>query len=89
MDNLIMLLRDVVSFRWEKCNSNSLEIALESKYDRSAPSLAYLSYVGMYRKLHIDGNLDNNVASEMAYAGKSIVPWIATIKDLITLTNIN
>ena len=38
-----------------ECNSDSIEIALESKYDRSAPSLAYLSYVGMYRKLHIDG----------------------------------
>ena len=83
-DNAITICGQILD---RECNSDSLEIALESNYDRSAPSPAYLSYIDMYSKLHIDGDLENKVTPEMAYAGKSIVPWIATIKDLITLTN--
>ena len=41
----------------------------------------------MYSKLHIDGDLENEVHAEMVYAGKSMVPWITAIKDLIALTN--
>ena len=70
-----------------ECTSDSLEIVLESKYDRSNPSSTYLAYIDMYCKLHIDGDLENNVCAEMVYGGKSVVPWITIIKDLIILTN--
>ena len=83
-DNALTICGQILD---RECNSDSLEIALESNYDRSAPSPTYLLYIDMYSKLHIDGDLENKVMPEMAYAGKSIVPWIATIKDLITLTN--
>jgi len=83
-DNAITVCGRVLD---KECNSDSLEIALESKYGRSNPSPAYLSYIDMYSKLHIDGDLENKVHAEMVYAGKSMVPWITAIKDLIALTN--
>ena len=83
-DNAITVCGRVLD---KECNSDSLGIALESKYDRSNPSPAYLSHIDMYSKLHIDGDLENKVHAEMVYTGKSVVPWITAIKDLITLTN--
>ena len=83
-DNAITVCGRVLD---KECNSDSLEIALESKYGRSNPSPAYLSYIDMYSKLHIDGDLENKVHAKMVYAGKSMVPWITAIKDLIALTN--
>ena len=58
----------------EVCNTDSLEIVLESKYDRLNPSPTYLAYVDMYSKLHVDGGLENNVCFELVCRGKSIVP---------------
>lgn len=75
-DNAITLCGQILD---RECNSDSLEIVLESKYDRLNPSLTYLAYVDVYSKLHIDGDLKNNVCAEMVYGGKSIVPWITVI----------
>ena len=83
-DNAIILCSQILD---KECNSDSLKIVLGSKYDRSNPSSAYLKYVDMYRKLHIEEDLENNVCAELVYGGKSIVPWITVIKDLIILTN--
>jgi len=83
-DNAITLCGQILD---RECNSDSLEIVLERKYDRLNPSSTYLAYVDMYSKLRIDGDLKNNVCAEMVYGGKSIVPWITVIEDLIILTN--
>ena len=69
------------------CDSNSLEIALNSKYSRQNPSFAYLSFISVYNKWHIDGHLENRITSENMYAGRSLVPWIFVIKKLVALTN--
>ena len=67
--------------------SNNLDIALESQYHRQNPSPAYLSYIDMYNKLHVNGDSENKIDSQKMYAGSSIIPWISTIKKMITLTD--
>ena len=67
--------------------SNNLDIALESQYHRQNPSPAYLSYIDMYNKLHVNGDSENKIDSQKMYAGRSIIPWISTVKKLITLTD--
>ena len=70
-----------------KCDSDSLEAALESEYTRHNPSSIYLSLIGMYNELHTNGDLNSEKDSREVYPGKSIVPWISTIKELITSTD--
>jgi len=71
------------------CNSNSLDITLSSRCNRFNPSPTYLSYVNIYNKLHIDGNLEDGIRPEEMYMGISIIPWIVAIKDLVDSTNSN
>jgi tetratricopeptide (TPR) repeat protein len=66
---------------------NNLDIALESQYHRQNPSPVYLSLIDMYNKLHVNGDSENKIDSQKMYAGGSILPWISTIKKLITLTD--
>ena len=70
-----------------KCDTNSLEVALKSKCTRNNPSPNYLSLIDMYNKLHIDGDLNSNESAEEVYAGRSVIRWVDAIKKLITLTN--
>jgi len=70
-----------------KCDSNSLEVALKSKCTRNNPSPNYLSLIDMYNKLHIDGDLNSTESAEEVYAGRSAMRWVDTIKKLITLTD--
>jgi len=55
-DNAITICGQILD---RECNSDSLELALESNYDRSVPSPTYLLYIDMYSKLHINGDLEN------------------------------
>jgi hypothetical protein len=71
------------------CDSNSLNATLGSKCNRSNPSPTYSSYVNIYNKLHIDGDLKNGIQPEEMYMGISTIPWIVAIKDLVDLTNSN
>ena len=71
------------------CNSNSLDITLSSRCNRFNPSPTYLSYVNIYNKLHIDGNLEDGIRPEAMYMGISTILWIVAIKDLVDLTDSN
>ena len=66
---------------------NNLDIVLESQYNRQNPSPFYLSLIDMYSELHVNGDLRNEVDAQKMYSGKSIVPWISTIKELIASTD--
>ena len=84
MENAIRMCGQVLDNR---CNSSSLEIALKSEYTRHNPSPIYLLLIDMYNKLHVCGDLDSKESSREVYSGKSIVPWISTIKELIASTD--
>ena len=84
MENAIRMCGQVLDNR---CNSSSLEVALKSEYTRHNPSPIYLLLIDMYNKLHVDGDLDSKESSQEVYSGKSIVPWISTIKELIASTD--
>ena len=73
----------------DSCDSNSLDVTLSSKCSRSNPSPTYLSYVNMYKKLHISGDFEGGMRPEEMYLGISTVPWIVAIKDLVDLTKSN
>ena len=84
MENAIRMCGQVLDNR---CNSSSLEVALKSEYTRHNPSPIYPLLIDMYNKLHVDGDLDSKESSQEVYSGKSIVPWISTIKELIASTD--
>ena len=69
------------------CQPNNLDIVLESQYHRQNPSPVYLSLIDMYSELHINGDSRDKIDAQQMYSGKSIVPWISTIKELITSTD--
>tara|TARA_B100000809_G_scaffold33483_1_gene29237 strand:+ start:2821 stop:3486 length:666 start_codon:yes stop_codon:yes gene_type:complete len=69
------------------CQPNNLDIVLESQYHRQNPSPVYLSLIDMYSELHINGDSRNKIDAQKMYLGKSIVPWISTIKELIISTD--
>ncbi|HIC01005.1 TPA: tetratricopeptide repeat protein [Candidatus Poribacteria bacterium] len=83
-ENAIRMCGQVLS---NKCDSNSLEVALESEYTRNSPSPNYLSLIGLYNKLHVDGDLNSKEEAKEVYAGRSIMHWINPIKNLIALTD--
>ena len=68
------------------CQPNNLDIVLESQYHRQNPSPVYLSLIDMYSELHINGDSRDKIDAQKMYLGKSIVPWISTIKELVTST---
>ena len=69
------------------CQPNNLDIVLESQYHRQNPSPVYLSLIDMYSELHINGDSRDKIDAQKMYSGKSIVPWISTIKELVTSTD--
>ena len=69
------------------CQPNNLDIVLESQYHRQNPSPVYLSLIDMYSELHVNGDSRNKIDAQKMYSGKSIVPWISTIKELVTSTD--
>ena len=67
--------------------SNDLDIVLESQYNRQNPSPIYLSLIDMYSELHVSGDSRNQIDAQKMDSGKSIIPWISTIKELIISTD--
>ena len=82
-ENAIRMCGKILS---NKCDSKSLEVALKSEYTRNNPSPDYLSLIGQYNTLHVDGDLNRKEDAQKVYAGRSIMRWIDPIKSLIALT---